>query len=226
VTRRGRDRRRFEDDHEPAWNAGELECCGGELIFAVGHTEGGAPFGVTLAEMRRLSEHDARGAGWARAKHILRELIGRELGTVRDIGRVVKIGDGLSRDIFAAEVELATGSCDSYVVALPRRNAPRDLSERTTRELRLLARLRTYLFPFHLPEMIGAFPDGQHLALVRRFTPGVMLDLRAGRQGAVRPWDVVAEIAAAIHRIPGEAVADVLPGASTHEMHAHGNRCR
>jgi hypothetical protein len=161
-----------------------------------------------------------------RAKHILRELIGRELGTVRDIGRVVKIGDGLSRDIFAAEVELATGSCDSYVVALPRRNAPRDLSERTTRELRLLARLRTYLFPFHLPEMIGAFPDGQHLALVRRFTPGVMLDLRAGRQGAVRPWDVVAEIAAAIHRIPGEAVADVLPGASTHEMHAHGNRCR
>ncbi len=220
VTRRGRDRRRFDDDHEPAWNAGELECYGGELIFAVGHTEGGAPCGVTLDEMRRLSERDARGAGWARAKHILRELIGRELGTVRDIGRVVKIGDGLSRDIFAAEVELATGACDSYVVALPRRDAPRDLSERTTRELRLIARLRTYSFPFHLPETVGAFPDGKHLALVRRFTPGVMLDLRAGRQGAVRPWAVVAEIAAAIHRVPGEAVADLLPGASTYEMHA------
>jgi aminoglycoside phosphotransferase (APT) family kinase protein len=220
VTRCGRDRRRFEDDSEPAWNAGELECCGGELIFAVGHTEGGAPYGVTFAEMRRFSEHDARGAGWARAKRILRELIGRELGTVRDIGRVVKIGDGLSREIFAAEVELATGACDSYVVALPRRNALPDLSERTTRELRLLARLRTYSFPFHLPATVGAFPDGKHLALVRRFTPGVMLDLRAGRQGAVRPWDVVAGIAAAIHRVPGEAVADLLPGASTYEMHA------
>jgi hypothetical protein len=98
--------------------------------------------------MRRYSDRDAHGAGWARAKHILRELIGRELGTVRDIGRVVKIGDGLSRDIFAAEVELATGACDSYIVALPRRDAPRDLSERTTRELRLLARLRAYSSPF------------------------------------------------------------------------------
>ena len=58
--------------------------------------------------MRRHSEREASGAGWARAKHILREVIGRELGTVRDIGRVVKIGDGLSRDIFAADVELAT----------------------------------------------------------------------------------------------------------------------
>ena len=173
-----------------------------------------------LAEMRRYSERDARGAGWARAKHILRELIGRELGTVRDIGRVVKIGDGLSRDIFAAEVELATGACDSYIVALPRREAPRDLSDRTTRELRLLTRLRAYSFPFQLPDMVGAFPDGKHLALVRRFTPGVTLDLRAGRQGAVRPWDVVAEVAAAIHRVPGEAVADLLPGASTYEMHA------
>ena len=69
--------------------------------------------------------------------------------------------------------------------------------------------------------MVGAFPDGKHLALVRRFTPGVMLDLRAGRQGAVRPWDVVAEVATAIHRVPGEAVADLLPGASTYETHAH-----
>jgi aminoglycoside phosphotransferase (APT) family kinase protein len=170
--------------------------------------------------MRRYSERDARGTGWARAKDVLREVIGRELGTVRDIGRVVKIGDGLSRDIFAAEVELATGACDSYIVALPRRDAPRDLSERTTRELRLVERLRTFSFPFHLPEMVGALPDGKHLALVRRFTPGVMLDLRAGRQGALRPWDIVAEIAAAIHRVPGEAVADLLPGAATYEMHA------
>lgn len=219
--RRGGKRPRSQGDHEPEWNTGELEWFGGEPIFAVGCTEGGAPYGVTLAEMRRYSEREARGAGWARAKHILRELIGRELGTVRDIGRVVKIGDGLSRDIFAADVELATGSCDTFIVALPRRDAQRDLDERTTRELRLLARLRGYSFPFHLPEMVGAFPDGKHLALVRRFAPGVMLDLRAGRQGAVRPWDVVAEVAAAIHRVPGDAVADLLPGASTYETHAH-----
>ncbi len=170
--------------------------------------------------MRRYSERETRGAGWARAKHILLEVIGREIGPVRDIGRVVKIGDGLSRDIFAADLELATGVLDSFVVALPRHDAPPDLSERTTRELRLLARLQTYSFPFRLPEMIGTFPDGNHLALVRRFTPGLTLDLRAGRHGSLQPWDVVGQVAAATHRVPGKAVADLLPGAPTYEAHA------
>ena len=60
--------------------------------------------------------------------------------------------------------------------------APGDLCERTTRELRLVTRLRGYSFPFHLPEMVGAFADGKQAALARRFAPGVTLDLRAGRQ--------------------------------------------
>lgn len=163
---------------------------------------------------------EARGAGWVRAKRVLRELIGREVGAVRDVGWVKKIGDGLSRDIFAAEVELEEGRCEAYVVALPRRDAEPALDERTSRELRLVARLRSRGFPFRLPEMIGAFPDGDRLALVRRFAAGIELDLRAGRQPAVRPWEVVAEIAAAIHAVPGESVEDVLPGAATRRAHA------
>jgi hypothetical protein len=51
--------------------------------------------------------------------------------------------------------------------------------------------------------MVGAFPDGERLALVPRYAAGVELDLRAGRQPAVKPWQVVAEIAAAIHAVPG-----------------------
>lgn len=92
--------------------------------------------GAPVAEMRRDNERFGRGAGWARAMRVLEELITREVGEVRDVGFVKKIGDGLSRDIFAAEVELADGRCEAYVVALPHAGAKRSLDERTSRELR------------------------------------------------------------------------------------------
>ena len=208
------------DDDEPVLDEADLEAWGRDVIFVCGRTAAGLPYGSTVAELRRDAEIDARGAGWVRAKRVLRELIGREVGAVRDVGWVKKIGDGLSRDIFAAEVELEDGRCEAYVVALPRRDAEPALDERTSRELRLVARLRSRGFPFRLPEMIGAFPDGDRLALVRRFAAGIELDLRAGRQPAVRPWEIVAEIAAAIHAVPGESVEDVLPGSATRRAHA------
>jgi aminoglycoside phosphotransferase (APT) family kinase protein len=197
----------------------EVELWGDQLIYVVDRTPAGFGLGPTVAEMRRSAEHDARGAGWARAKRVLCELIEREVGKIDDIGWVKKIGDGLSRDIFAAEVEFADGRCESYVVALPRADAEPGLDERTSRELRLIARLRTRSFPFRLPEMVGAFPDGDRLALVRRFVRGVELELRIGRQ-PVKPWVIVGEVAAAIHAVPGTEVADIVPGTATRRDHA------
>lgn len=198
----------------------DVEWCGDELIYVIDRTEAGFAYGPTVAAMRRSAEQDARGAGWARAKYVLRELVERELGAVREVGWVKRIGSGLTRDIFAAEVELADGNCDAYVVALPHSDANRMVDERTSRELRLVARLRERSFPFRLPQMIGAFPDGERLALVRRYAAGVELDLRAGRQPSVRPWEIVAEIAAAIHAVPGADVVDVLSGHETRDGHA------
>jgi len=124
--------RRFEREHEPAWDDLEFELCGDEPILVIDRTESGAPYGPRRAEMRRISERDARGAGWARAKYVLRELISREVGPIRELGWVTKIGDGLSREIFAAEVEFVGGGCESYVVALPRPDAPPALNDSTT----------------------------------------------------------------------------------------------
>lgn len=197
----------------------EVELWGDQLIYVVDRTPAGFGLGPTVAEMRRSAERDARGAGWARAKRVLCELIEREVGKIDDIGWVKKVGDGLSRDIFAAEVELADGRCEAYVVALPRAGAEPGLDERTSRELRLIARLRTRSFPFRIPEMVGAFPDGDRLALVRRFVRGVELELRCGRQ-PVKPWAIVGEVAAAIHAVPGTEVADIVPGAATRREHA------
>ncbi|HEX8106360.1 MAG TPA: phosphotransferase [Kofleriaceae bacterium] len=199
--------------------AGETEWCGDQRIYVIDRTAAGFAYGVPVAEMRRSAERSAGGAGWARAKRILRELLEREVGEVDDIGWVKKIGDGLSREIFVSEVELVGGRCEAYVVALPRADAEPGLDDRTRRELRLIARLRTRSFPFRLPEMVGAFPDDDRLALVRRFVPGVELELRSGRQ-PVKPWAIVGEIAAAVHAVPGTDVADIVPGAATRREHA------
>lgn len=51
-----------------------------------------------VADMRRSAEQDVRGAGWARAKFILRELLELEVGPVHEIGWVKKIGEGISRE--------------------------------------------------------------------------------------------------------------------------------
>jgi aminoglycoside phosphotransferase (APT) family kinase protein len=164
---------------------------------------------------------DTRAPGWVRARHVLEDVLEREVGAVASIGRVKKIGDGLSREIFAAEVELADGRSDPYVVALPRFDAPAELDVRTSRELQLVARLRSRHLSFRIPELIGALPDENgRLALVRRFCLGIELDPRAGRQGSVRPWEIVAEIAAAIHAIPGADVEDLLPGTATRRADA------
>jgi len=46
---------------------------------------------------------------------------------------VKKIGEGMSRDIFVAEVQLAGGASERYVVALPRHDAEPGLVERVRR---------------------------------------------------------------------------------------------
>lgn len=168
-----------------------------------------------------LSERDdSHGAGWARAKRVLREALEREGVGVREIGRIVKIGDGLSREVYGASVEHADGTEQAYAVLLPTRHADAQLTERTLREVRLLSKLRQRSFPFRVPMIVGAVGEGRHTALIRHFVPGVPLDLRAGRQPAVRPWEIVAEIAAAIHAVRGSEVDDVTTGFATRRAHA------
>jgi aminoglycoside phosphotransferase (APT) family kinase protein len=217
--RERRGRRSAGADDEPVFDGDDVECWGDQLILVAGRTAAGFPYGVPVAEMRRNSERFARGEGWARAKRVLRELIQREVGEIDDIGWVKKIGKGVSRDIFAAEVEFVDRRCERYVVALPRADAGVDIDERTSRELRLIARLRTRSFPFRIPEMVGAFPDDDRLALVRRFVRGIELELRIGGQ-LVKPWAIVGEVAAAIHAVPGTDVADIVAGAATRREHA------
>ena len=171
------------------------------------------------------SERFSGEAGWARAKRILRTVALQRAGPSAkvDVGYVKKMGDGLSREVFAAEVEIATSSgreVAEMAVLLPRRGCDPAIDQRTRMEARLLVDLASMGLPFRVPRSFGVCADGGHLALVRSFERGVELDLRAGRQSRVRPWETVARIAGAIHRVAPESIPWLVPRYATRLHHA------
>ncbi len=165
------------------------------------------------------------GAGWARAKRVLRAAAEDRAGAgaTVDVGYVKKMGSGLSRDVFAAEVEIVTSSrreTADIAVLLPRRGCDPGIDERARRESRLLVDLAPLDLPFRVPGAFGVYPDAGHLAMVRSFERGLELDLRAGRQGRVRPWETVGRIAAAIHGVAAQSVPSLVPRHATRLDHA------
>jgi aminoglycoside phosphotransferase (APT) family kinase protein len=115
---------------------------------------------------------------------------------------------------------IATASSTNwFVVLLPRADAEDDSDRRVRREMAVLGTLASASLPFRVPRVLGAWPDRHGTTLARTFMPGIPLDLRAGRQPSVRPWAVVGEIAAAIHRIDPATVPPALAGPPTRQDH-------
>lgn len=129
---------------------------------------------------------------------------------------VVHLGGGLSRDAYAAEVTVAAphaAASGPYAVLLPRGPRDRDLDARTHREHDLLARLHALpvRLPFRVPEPLAVVLRPDAAVLVRGFIRGVELDLRAGRQRAFTPWDIVGQVAAGVHAVDVAPLADLYP---------------
>lgn len=224
TKRKQRARARWEHQHEPPAEGEEWVECGGQRIWAAGFTDAGFPYGLTEDEFRAANAKDSPEAGWARAKRILEATFRERVSPATvDVGYVKKMGHGLSRDVFAAEVEVVmSGRRDVFEMAvlLPRRHCDSDIDQRTQNEARLLEDLATMALPFRVPRVFGVYPDDRHLALVRSFERGVELDLRAGRQGRVRPWATVATIAAAIHKVTMDGLPWLAPRSATRRDHA------
>lgn len=194
---------------------------GGELILAMGFTAGGAPYGVSVDEFREDNEMRSREKGWAIAKRALYRAAQDRLDeeTKIEVGWVKKIGDGLYRDVFLAEVDSSDGS-PRLVALIPRHDAPADLGERVQREPALLKRLATLNLPISTPRWAVVVVESEREILVREFLRGAPLDLRAGRQNRVKPWQVVAEVASTIHAIDVSEVQGLVPGHVTRRAHA------
>jgi aminoglycoside phosphotransferase (APT) family kinase protein len=210
---------------EPTLSGEEWVEYGGELIWAVDFTPGGAPIGLTSEEFRRLNAALEHRAGWARAKALLAWAFETYSSPVVDVevGRVKKIGEGLFRKVYGAHVDLSPDPdhlSGAWAVLLPDRRATTEDCRRWVQEVTVLGQLARQELPFRVPAPFGAFPDGDRPAIIRRFIDGIPVDLRAGRMQSIRPAELVGRIAAAIHAI------DVTPwrrrpaGAATRSAHA------
>lgn len=221
----GRKRRRNTRHDEPRPEGDDWVEWGGELTWAAGFTSGGAPFGVTVDEFREANAVCDRKKGWARAKEILRRAVASHL--VQDaqveVGWVKKVGQGLYRDVFLAQVRgfSESGELSRDLVALiPRHDAPEDLFERVQREPILLDELNSLNLGFRVPQFSTVVLESQRPVLVREFLRGMPLDLRAGRQPRARPWQVVGRTAVEIHSVDPGSVAGLVPWYATRRKHA------
>jgi aminoglycoside phosphotransferase (APT) family kinase protein len=217
---------RARDEDEPTPEGDEWVEYGGELIWAAGFTAGGVPYGLTVDEWRREMRSQAPSPPWVRARDVLETLVRLQSpsdGRI-ELGRVTNIGHGLYRRAFVAQVDVtpdANALSGAWVALLPRDDLDIDndvLHAAPNRELRLLAILQAHpQLPFRTPRPLGALPSSSGTVLAREFLPGIPLDLRSGRQSTIRPWEVVATIAAAVHGIETQALQ---ASATTRREHA------
>jgi aminoglycoside phosphotransferase (APT) family kinase protein len=216
---RERREKRYAEAHEPTFDdCEEVVECGGELWWAVDFTEAGFPIGLRLSELADMEERDARTRriGWAVAKGVLRHAFGPDA----NVGRVTKVGGGLSNDVFAAYVECPPPNeqdSGSYTVSLPGRYA--DAPAPSVPRLQpVLARVASQARSIRVPKAVQVVPLDSGTAIVRPFLEGVPLELRAGRQPSVKPHEVVAQVAAAIHAVDVEGIE--LRGYRSRRAHA------
>lgn len=212
--------RRFEAESEPSYEDDpDVVEYGGQLIWAVDFTAGGAPIGLTVEELREMEAGRSR-AGWAHAKRVLEAAFAR-YGAV-EIGRVRKVGEGLSHEVYAAYVEVrpdAGGRSGAYAVYLPSRWADPERRVDPRCEASLLDRVAAETQALRVPDIVAVVSTGGGDIVVRRYLEGIPLDLRAGHQSGVRPWAIVGQVAATIHGIDVAGVS-ALAGYPTRREHA------
>lgn len=221
-SKRRRQQAEHEFDSEPWPDASDLVDIGLEPIIAEGFTSGGFPYGQTLSEFRESMAIADRSRDWARAKSAMSRAV-ESLGLpAPEMGRGRRIGRGLSRKAFLAEVDaMAEGWPRDLVALVPRRNAPGKGASSVEREARLLRFLARQEVGFRVPDLAVAILDGDEAILVCEYVAGVPVDLRAGRAQSIVPWKLVGEIAASVHGLPVDELAWLGDCATRRE---HGER--
>lgn len=164
-----------------------------------------------------------RNYGWIQAKVLLEEALRRRLGESApiEIGRVKNRGSGLCRRGFIAWVDVEDNPewSRAYIVLRPLSEPDPDCDRGTEHEAKVLAGLAKADLPLRIPELIDILEDDGRPALVETAVEGYPLDLRPSRQGGVIPWQVVAEVAAAVHDVDTD-LFDGLRGHPTYRHHA------
>ena len=155
----------------------------------------------------------------------MRQRLGSD--AVVDIAWVSKAGEGLDRDVYAADVE-ARGANETvkgrFAALLPRCDAPPDVDDRARREVALLERLARLDLPFEIPRWSATVEQGDRVVLVREFLRGTTLSAVVLRADLFAPWDITGEIAAAVHAAPTAELAPLVGGHRTRREHVEATR--
>ena len=138
----------------------------------------------------------ARRRGWIHARDAFYALL-EDLGLRGpNVGKVKKIGGGLSRTAYIAEVDAdATGWPRNMVALVPVEPSPERV-EAARREAELLGRLALRRLEFRVPKMARAVED----VLVYEAVAGWPAKLNRDRSDFV-PWEFTGRLAAAVHRV-------------------------
>ncbi len=199
---------------------------GGELVWAAGFTSGGVPYGVSADQFRASMMAEQRGAGWVRARRTLGRVFDTSAtggDTSVDIGRVQRLDEGLSRTGFWADVRIDPDPDERsgrYVVLLPNHDVDSSFDTRVAQEAEILEQLSKRHLTFRTPRIVAVVREAGHAVIVESFVPGIALDLRASRQPRVKPWQVVGEVAAAIHALDTTILDGALDAYATRRDHA------
>ncbi len=161
-----------------------------------------------------MSRRRRRSYGRAQAKFLLGQALRQHFGesTPIKIGWIDFLGKGICRRGFIADVEVP-GDPDrsrAYVVLRPLDDAEPECDLRTEQEAKVLQGLARAELPLRIPELIATLEDDGRPAIVETAVAGFPLDLRAGRQGGVVPWEVVAEVATAVHGVDTALFQDLI----------------
>jgi aminoglycoside phosphotransferase (APT) family kinase protein len=159
---------------------------------------------------------------WADAKEVLIELL-QNAGVPpsrRTIGQIKCVGSGLSNIVFGAEVEYPAGRRQAVVVKLPSDDANDARDQGLRFEAALLGYLCVQPLPFRVPRPLAEIETAIGLGVVQEWVDGIPVDLRRFPGG--KPWELVAQVAAAVHAIDPAPMRDWLPACPTWRDHALG----
>ncbi len=179
-------RRRRRRDAE-VLEEGDWISFGAERIWAAGYTSGGAPYGLVEGEFEgAVDASDSENAPWPNwwdARDAVHDLA-LQAGVVPErsvIGRIRRIGVGLSNVAFHGTVRLHNESETEVVIKLPSPDASSDRVACMRAEAALLRYLDTRALPFATARAIGEAPTRAGVAFVEEWVDGLEVDLRAAR---------------------------------------------
>jgi aminoglycoside phosphotransferase (APT) family kinase protein len=163
------------------------------------------------------------GAGWAIARSALNFILQVYYPekTQYQIEWVTKIGEGLSREVYRADVTFKNNEEDHelFAVSLILHDADINAGSRLIKEQHILNSIHGKAGYFSVPKPIGLLWKDGMLFSFTSFIRGVPVSLKTINSIYEKPWEIVAKIAAEVHELTVQGFAQNIKQHKTRREH-------